>query len=155
MPLKYEAKEFDGKSNTAAPSSSYKTVLDGYRKESESTSGLIDITGINATKIDEMNQSIEDYITTVKVNVEGVLKEFSYDEAFANEEFIEEIKKFNEAVKDATVNYFSYLRKFEDLLAQIKANYEQQNTGMAQNLSTESTSTQNLVDEYKATGSTN
>lgn len=153
--LKYEAKEFEGKSNTAVPSSNYNTVLNAYREESQSTSNYIDITGINANKIDEMNQSIEDYIKMVNTNVDSVLNEITFDDAFASEEFIEEIRKFNTAVKDATVNYFSYLRKFEDLLSQIKANYEAQNTGMAQNLSSESSSTQKLVEEYKPAGSTN
>ena len=154
MALKYEAKSFEeGNISSSKPGEGYQTTLNAYTKEGSGNLGYTGIVGIDVTKIPAMKEGIDNYIRFVDTSVESVLNEISYDEAFSNDEMITEIKSFSDAVKTATMHYFSHLRAFQDLLTSIQANYEKQNSEMASNLKTEASSTSSVVDEYKSSAS--
>lgn len=149
MPLKYDAQTFsDDSVSTAKPNDNYQTTLNAYTKEAEGGLNYTGIVGINVGKIPDMKQGIDTYITYVDKAIDTEIGQIQYSDAFSSEEMVNEIKKFSEAVKTATVNYFSHLRAFQNLLTGIENSYNNQNSEMQSNLQSESTSTSSVVEEY-------
>lgn len=128
-----------------------KQKMSGFIQEAgASISGLYagDVTGINATKVPQLQAAIDDYVKRIQDTVDEVVNQSDPNQAFADDTMRAAIKEFNEAVATVCKNYTSYLLKLRDLLGHVLEIYTKNQETMSSTLREESSSTRSSVEAY-------
>lgn len=107
-----------------------------------------DVVGINAAKIPEMKQAIEDYIKKVESHLNEIKTNTSTENAMKGE-YATAVKTYVGAACDVCFKITSQLRYFEDKLTAVEQAYQQKDENLAGTISDTASDMNSQYTEYK------
>lgn len=109
-----------------------------------------DVVGINANKIDEMINAIEDYIKKVNTHLDQIKTETDPRKAMQGE-YADAVKTYVGTACDVCYKITSQLRYFEDKLVMVKEAYAQKDQNLASTINDTSSEMNSEWNEYRRT----